>query len=390
MRIGVITYWESNDNYGQQLQCWAMQHYLREKGHDAFLIRQYVWPPATAKKKGIKRIKQCVKDCLAWMLYWSGLAYNANIARYFSFCLDKEICRRQFPLFRKRNLKMSKIYNPQKKLTENPPRADIYIAGSDQIWNYDMSEDAYRNYFLQFGDKSAKRISYAPSIAQNELTEEIKPVIKEYLKAFSAISVRETSAVKLLEELGYNVQHVLDPSMLLTAEDYLGLAKGVDSKSNVFIYSMNYGTVEDLPFLQIRKYAQKRNIPIIVTPGSGYIPAQELFDDVEYSYATIPQWIQHVAHSELVVTASFHGIVFAIIFHRPFIYTPVKGEFSVGNQRVTDLLLDLGLDNRIWDDKNMNAEEILNSEIDWNQVESKLSLRRTASCKFLLNAIENE
>lgn len=380
-KIGIITYWESNDNYGQQLQCWALQHYLRERGYDAFLIRQHVWP--IGPKKGIKRIKQWVKERLADALYYTNLAYNPQVAKLFVFCLDKEACRRQFPRFRKRNLKMSKLYATPEALVANPPKADVYITGSDQVWNYIMPKETLKNFFLQFGDESVKRVAYAPSIGHPEFEDGIKDTIKTFLSKFSSISVRESSAVDVLNCMGYNATHVLDPTMLIPANEYLKLAQGASKRKSIFIYSMNYESKNDIPFDEIKDYAQQKSLPIVVTPGSGYVLAKELFNEVEYCYATIPQWIQLIANAQWVVTASFHGVVLSILMHTPFMYTPLKGTHAESNGRVLDLLYDLGLEQTIWLD-HFNPQ--LN--INWESVERKLEQKRKVSVEFLTNCIE--
>lgn len=376
-KIGIVTYWESNDNYGQQLQCWALQHYLRSLGHNAFLIRQYVWPPV--KKNGVKKIKQLVKDKIADFLYFTNLAYSPRVNKYFAFCLDKEACIRQFPKFRKDNLKMSRIFDTPEKLKNNPPKAEVYITGSDQVWNYTMPEGPLSNFFLQFGNEKTKRISYAPSIGHPDFDTEFREKIQNYLSKFAAISVREGSAVKLINDLGYEATHVLDPTMLLKADDYLQLApQNIVKEESIYIYSMNYASADDIPFNVIKQYAQQENLPIIVTPGSGFLPAKELFEDVEYSYDSIAGWIQHIINAKLFITASFHGIVFAILFHKPFVYTPIKGKHSSSNNRVLDLLGQLGLEQCV-----LKGEIDLSPKINWEIVDEKLNEMRKVSMNYL-------
>ena len=386
-KIGIVTYWESNDNYGQQLQCWALQYYLRSQGYNAFLIRQYVWPPMS--KTLIKRIKSWIKNIIANILYITHLAYVPFIAKYFKFCLNKETCRRRFPLFRRKHLKMTKIYDHPHKLVQNPPQADVYITGSDQVWNYSMPEEPLSNFFLQFGEDSVKRISYAPSIGHANIPDSLTEKLSDYLSRFSAISVRESSAVSLVEKLGYHATSVLDPTMLLCADDYLKLAKNEKGKKSVFIYSMNYESRDDIPFDAIRQFATNHELPIIVTPGSGYTQAKELFEEVKYSYATIPQWITHIANAELVVTASFHGVVFAILFHRSFIYTPLKGQHASANNRVLDLLHELGLSTQIYSKSiEIGCYEI--SKEQWQNAINKLNVLINHSKRYLVTAIDGE
>lgn len=383
-KIGIVTYWESNDNYGQQLQCWALQHFLREKGFDAFLIRQYVWPPK--HKKGLKQTKQLIKDLMATFLYVSYLAYIPFIAKFFKFCLDKDACRRKFPLFRRKHLKMTKIYDQPHKLVQKPPHADIYITGSDQVWNYSMPEEPLSNFFLQFGDDTIKRISYAPSIGHADIPDELAELLKDYLSRFSAISVRESSAVSIIKKIGYKATPVLDPTMLLRADDYMNLAINEKSKKCVFIYSMNYESRDDVPFDAIQQFATTHKLPIIVTPGSGFIKAKELFEGVEYSYATITQWIKHVANAELTVTASFHGVAMSIIMHTPFMYTPLKGIHKGSNRRVLDLLETLGLEKQIYSQNKQLSEYKITSDL-WDLVDTKLAKLVDESKDFLLNNI---
>ena len=387
MKIGIVTFWESNDNYGQQLQCWALQQYLRKMGHESFLIRTYAWP-TPKEKKLIKRIKQLIKNKLIEILLDSSLAYKPFVYNRFKSLLNKEAVRRRFPQFRKEHLNMSRIYYTPSDLVHNPPKADVYVTGSDQVWNYVLPSDVYAVSFLQFGSTKTKRIAYAPSIARERLSEEIKPVIAGYLQSFAAISVRENSAVMQIKELGYEITRVLDPSMLLTADDYKCITSAACSKPNVYIYSMNYASADDVPIDQITTYAERRHLPILVTPGSGFIPARELFDGVEYSYATIPEWIQHIAQSELVVTASFHGVVFAILFHRPFIYTPLKGIFAESNNRVLDLLKDLDLEGRIWHSESNDFDTIISSDINWEGADVNLATLRNKSNDFLYKALK--
>lgn len=383
-KIGIVTYWDSNDNYGQQLQCWALQYFLCEKGFDAFLIRQYVWPPK--HKKGLKQIKQLIKGLMANFLYISHLAYVPFIAKYFKFCLDKDACRRKFPLFRRKYIKMTKIYNQPYKLIQNPPLADVYITGSDQVWNYSMPEESLSNFFLQFGDDTIKRISYAPSIGHEDIPDELTDLLSDYLSRFSAISVRESSAVSIIKKIGYNATPVLDPTMLLRADDYMNLAEKENSRKCVFIYSMNYESRNDIPFDSIQQFATTHKLPIIVTPGSGFVKAKELFEGVEYSYATVTQWIKHVANAELVVTASFHGVVMSIIMHTPFMYTPLKGIHKGSNRRVLDLLETLGLEKQIYFQNKQLSEYEITSDL-WDLVDTKLAKLIEESKRFLLNNI---
>lgn len=380
-KIGIITYWESNDNYGQQLQCWALQQVLGKMGHSPFLIRfQWMTPKVTAKRK----LKLLTKQLIAFMLHIIQLDKSIRVRKKLNFVYREDEIRRRFPKFRKSNIAQSnKVYYSYYDLKANPPQADMYITGSDQVWNYDMPEDCRKSYFLQFGNADVKRISYAPSIGHSEYPEELLPSLKEYLGNFDAISVREKSAIEVCEKVGYNATQVLDPTLLLAKDDYDKLLKCHNSKTSIFIYSLNYTSAYDIPFEAIRKYANIHKLPIVVTPSSGYVPSQELFDGVEYSYASIEEWLGNIANSHLVVTASFHGVVFSLLFHRPFLFTPLKGQHAQSNERVLGLLQKLDLLECVAQENG----DINIPDIDWSDVDDKFEELRKASYFYIESSI---
>lgn len=385
-KIGIVTFWESNDNYGQQLQCWALQHYLREKGYNAFLIRQYIFP---RKKRCIKRIKQVVKNALHSFFCASRLAYNPLVHKCFSFCIDKDTYRRKFPLFRQRYIKMTRIYTPE-ELLNNPPKAEMYITGSDQVWNCNIPLDNWKSYFLQFGDERTKRVAYAPSMTiRAELNNRLE-YFRKYLSSFDAISAREQSTVDLCKQLGFNATVVVDPTLLLDIYQYRALYQDMQNKivpNSIFIYSLNYSHDGELPIEAIKEFAAKEKHEIVVTPGTGYSRDKEDLTDVIYRYFSIEEWLCQIESAKLVVTASFHGVVISILFHKPFIYTPLSGEFSMGNNRILDLLETLKLNSCIWD-RERSVGSYLENQIDWGSVNSLIRQIRAKSYAFLETALK--
>lgn len=371
-KIGIVTFWQSNDNYGQQLQLWALQKVLKNNGYAPFLIRFAFLLPPISNCSQLKYIKRWIKREIR------PLRDRTNI---------KNVLTRHFPLFRLLHINQTyRVYRSISTLKKYAPMADVYITGSDQVWNYHLGDELSVS-FLQFGAKDVKRIAYGPSIGYTSYPAELSHLLKQYLQDFAAISVRERSAVGIMSDFGFKAQAVLDPTMLLSADNYLHLLSPACSERSVFIYSLNYNSVDDVPYGDLRAFAEKHSVPIFVTPSSGYLPARELFDDAQYRYATIPKWISLIAGAELVVTASFHGIIFAILLHRPFLFTPLDGEYTQSNRRVLDLLPLLGLEHRVWD-KSKSVTDILNAEIDWKFVDFQLQKLRKQSMDYLLNAIE--
>ncbi len=396
MKIGIITYWESNDNYGQQLQCWALQQYLRNLGHTPFLIRfkrhkplPWTPPPPTI----FSRIKKIFKIILV-------IPYLKNKKQERERKIKKELEQeyqnwltsknklRRFEEFRKENIIASnQEYTSFEDLKISPPEADIYITGSDQVWNYNLTSPELAAYFLQFGDNKIKRIAYAPSIGDTTYPDYLLPTISQYLKIFNAISVRENASLSICEKVGFKAIKVCDPTILLHITDYNNLKKGTQSQSNYFyIYSLNYDSTNDLPWESIKKYSTSNNKKIIVTPGSGFIPCKELFKNVDYSYATIPQWLTNIQNSDLFITASFHGIVFAILYHKRFLFTPLKGKYQNSNCRATELIELCNLNQLIWDGYSP-IDKYTNIQIDWKSVDEAINTLRESSYTFLQNII---
>ena len=166
MRIGVVTYWSSDDNYGQQLQCFALQQYLISQGHDAFLIKYL--PPKRMLTFFEKILKKVTLQNVANLITGErkkNRKFQAN-----EMLLKKENEKknkaRHFSDFRRRYIRSTEtIYGSISELRQNPPSADIYICGSDQVWNNPILDENTAGWFLDFGE--AKRIAYAVSIGRN-------------------------------------------------------------------------------------------------------------------------------------------------------------------------------------------------------------------------------
>ena len=120
--------------------------------------------------------------------------------------------------------------------------------------------------------------------------------------------------------------------------------------------------------------------------ASGYLPARKLSDDVEPLLLTIPEWIEQIKNADIVVTTSFHGVVFSILYHKKFIVLLLKNEFASGNSRIENFLKKLDLTSRIYDGKS-NMDEIVSENIDWDSVEEKLTEMVTFSQNFLLEGL---
>lgn len=386
MRIGIITLWQSSDNYGQQLQCWALQQQLLKMGHEPYLIRYDIDHRSCQNQTSIWR--KLLKVVLVYPFVKSIKSKIRRIKEKgqndYVLLKNKE---RHFDSFRMTELMASeRLYTNLKELRDNPPKADAYIVGSDQVWAHLLSNAENEAMFLGFGDKTTKRIAYAPSFSMPDYPQQLKDALKRNLTRFDALSVREQTGLAICRGLGFDAKVVLDPTMLLVKDDYAIIKETVNDERYIYLYFLNISKQCEVEWRLLKECAQSKGLEIVATPASGYFIGKELFEDVEYKYATIPQWIGLIDGAQLVVTTSFHGVVFCVLHHTPFVYFPLKGKYSRGNNRVVDLCDMLHLSERIWNDES-SFETLINSDIDWKNVDGILNERRNASIDYLKEAL---
>lgn len=385
MKIGILTLWQSNDNYGQQLQCWALQQVLLLLGHDPYLIKYDIDHRVLNKPAWWKKVLKMVLIYPAVKSFRRKLRVKKDADEINEITKKNKI--RAFEAFRKDNIRMSDyVYKSLQDLKNNPPLADAYIVGSDQVWAHLLDYSENRAMYLDFGDKDTKRIAYAPSFSMPVYPDKYKQQLKENLARFNSLSVREQTGVGICQELGYMPQVVVDPTMLLRKENYQEIEQPVDEKSYIYLYYLNISETEEVEWKQLHRYAHEGDMKIIATPASGYITGKELFEDVEYVYATIPQWISLIDNAKIVVTTSFHGVVFCILHHTPFVYFPLNGKYSRGNNRVVDLCNMLNLKDRIWSETS-SFEKMSNQPVDWDIVDAIMDSKRTESIEYLNNSL---
>ena len=191
----------------------------------------------------------------------------------------------------------------------------------------------------------------------------------------------------ICEKVGVRAEVVLDPTMLFDNTFYKKYFDiNLSTRKDIFIYSLNIKSSSDIGWSHLVKTLGGKLDNVVVTPASGYIPAQELFgSSVTYKYMTVPDWVAQIANSKLLITPSFHGVVFALLFHTPFVYIPLQGDFSRGNNRVLDLLNILEIKGHVYN-RNISYKELIgNDDIPWNKVDSILESLRSKSKRFLLN-----
>ena len=387
MKIGVVTHWRTTDNYGQILQCYALQKYLKLLGHEAFLIR---YSPSSEKIKS-SLLRSFLRKLLCACSAERRKAYAK--VRYYSslYELNSELDKkRAFGEFREANLEVTEeVYSLYEQLRETPPIADAYIVGSDQVWSPSLASKDVGVWYLDFAPQGTKRIAYAASVGR-QFKESEKKILIDYLKKFTAISLREHSVFEYCQKIGFkDSKQVVDPTLLLPVTQFLSLAHTSEHSQSpyLFIYYLNVASKEELYWSEVSEYVKSEGLGIRAVSSSGYYPAMNLIPEVDNEQLTIPEWISAIRNSNGVLTTSFHGTVFSILFHKPFVVIPLQNEYSSGNSRLTSFLGDLGLSDRILTNGN-SVESIFNTAIDWEKVDSLVESKRQESAQFLFDALK--
>lgn len=352
MRIGILTQ-HFLLNYGGIIQNYALQQVLIRLGHCPLTFEHdtcyshFRW-----MLRSIKHIvkERTFKDLPARPVY------------------KGRIGQRNFIRFVLRNIRSVKVQDFSPNLTRHY-QIDAYVVGSDQVWRpaFNPGPRLY-NMFLDFVDENVGKIAYAASFGTSdwEFTPEQTRRCKILASEFDAISVRENSAVVLCNKyLGVKAEHVLDPTLLLKSEDYLMLCRDFPRKSaHIFAYTL----VQTHKVITIAKKIATDNHQALCVKEAGNKIKEE--DSIEI-------WLAGFRDASTVVTDSFHGMVFSILFHKPFwiVMNP-----SGGNDRYLSLLNDLGLANRIVADTALPEQD---QSIDWDAVDVRLEEQRNASIDFL-------
>ena len=261
-----------------------------------------------------------------------------NVLSAFRYGALKRRLRRESRFIRKYG-KLSVHYDSPEALLKNPPPADCYITGSDQVFN--SNSVCPQLFYLGFPTGcSARKIAYAPSFGFSVFSEEFIAGISGYLKDFSALSCRETSGAELLSRIsGRIVPTVVDPTMLLDRDEWDAMAADPGyNRKYILVYDLN--GAERL--IRMAKEIQwSTGLPIVCLTGK----VQKFYPVDKQVYDAGPaEFVGWIKNAEYVVTDSFHGSVFSLIFHRRF-YTYVALERAA--ERLTTLLGSLGISDRL-------------------------------------------
>lgn len=351
-------------NYGASLQAYALQHYLESLGHEVKIIDFQPWfhrdryNPFFITPGG--KLYSICKTCPPLKYILVPLKYRSRLISMVKTWGRKKA----FDDFTKQYLSLTCRYNTSEELKANPPHADVYIAGSDQIWNTESYNGKEPGYFLDFG--TVKKISYAASFAVSEIQEEWCPFVKRQLSHFQHISVREKTGLSILKSLGIqNGAQVVDPVFLLSAEEWKALAhkaKGYGLKENNYIVVYDFLNDERIAAFA-KKLKEQTNMTVVSINDFNVLP----YVDININDAGPLEFVSLISKAATVVCSSFHASAFSLIFKKPFYVFPLIGQNN--SSRMEDLLNLIGHHERfmpgnILDDMDYHAiQSVLDKEI---------------------------
>lgn len=352
-------------NYGSVLQTYATQKLIESVGASCE-IADYITEQRT--KRRLKH--QCKVSGIKSLIY------------YLLRCISIDVKWHTFNKFIKKNITItSRRYVSVDDLRKYPPVADIYMTGSDQVWNSKYNEGIDYGFFLDFGSKATKRIAFAASIGQEKIEEQEKSEITRLLSDYSAIAVREKSAVKLIAELtGKEPYLVLDPTLQIDASEWAKLESKPLMKDKyvllMLLYNEDNGATD-----YARAVADSLGVKLVKI--SWELKRDSRVDRL-FTHRSPEDFLSLMHNAEYIVTNSFHGTAFCLNYNKQFSVIK-RNEMQT---RIDSILQLTGLTTRLIDpDSGMQSMSEVEDRIDYERVNSILQQEREKAICFLREAI---
>lgn len=363
-KIGLITF-HSAHNYGAMFQAYATQKVIYSLGHECYIIDLYnkrlkEVVSIFTKRKGLK---YRLKNAFNLMNYKNAkLKYN----RFMKYIEDNMIVTQ-------------KRYFSGEEIIEEELGYDIYLSGSDQIWNLSLSDYDYA-YYLSFA-KDKKRVSYATSFGSATFKDKaVKEKVASLLSKYDYISLRESKGAQIVKDLiGKNCDVVVDPVILLQPDDWDAQTVPVNIKDDYILY---YNMKPETDTKKIAKVLSKRlNLPVVNTK---IMNQGEIFTGFINKINTGPvEFLSLLKNAKLIVTSSFHGTVLSIMFKKPFVTVNGLSDIRMSNLLTTCKLTDRAI---TFD----NVNNFINPcQMDFTQAHKILKKERERSIKLLKKSLQN-
>ncbi len=352
MKIAQIT-WIAYTNFGTSLQALALQRVLGEIGHEATMIDDNRLTDIFRFFGPIGLLRR-IKHPRIW----------ATIKRYRRFA-DKY-------------LKIDRKWVDANNLSQ---KYEAFVCGSDQIWSPLLSEHFDGFYFA--GPMRGRKVAYAPSLGAKSVSLQYRDMMRPWLSEFNALSCREAAGAKILSEIsGRKVETVLDPTLLLTGEEWKGIFKPQSSDRHYLL--AYFLTFNERYLTHARKLADKMNLTLAMFATD---KRMRRFADI-WIDAGPEEFVQAISGCDGLITDSFHGTIFGLHFHRPLLTVKRFRASAENNQnsRIENLFGILGITDNFPSEEELTAGTELRS-YDYAELERRLDIERQRSLNYLQKAL---
>lgn len=369
--VGILTF-HFSENFGALLQAYALRRWFVEQGCSTSFITYF---PEHVEQGGAFRISMKPQVLRANLK----IAY-LKAAALLHHAMGSDDQERKFAEFRRDQLGIDEpSVGTLAQLADYPKRFDLYVAGSDQIWSPSVQYGFDPAYFLDFVREGAgRRIAYAASFGTDSLPQPRMSQLSPLLRNLDAVSVRELSGVQIVRTAsGIEPACVPDPTLLHTEYDELLTGREAEQRGHVFCYALRTGEhIRDTAHQVARAFGAE-----VISPYNIHRRWREIGRTVHPGPI---EWLSHVRNSAYVVTNSFHGAVFSILFQKPFVVVGLPGARSAMNARSKNLLGQLGLMDRFLERySERGVAALLEAPIEWSSVAQKQRVLRLAGVNYL-------
>lgn len=342
-RIGILTFTEG-DNFGQRLQNYALQSVLEQMECNVYTIRQSI--PLKVLLREVKKTRK------------RHLSQTERVQRW-----NRE---KKFRAFDQMHIHFyGRVMPFHGRNTWGAKDFDVFIVGSDQVWN-PHSPYVGSNFFLSFAPPQ-KRLTYAPSFSVEEIPATQREKYTAWLRGFSSLTVREDKGAEIIRKLtGQKAEVVLDPTLLLTARDYNAISvKSSLRVDSEYILALFLGTAP--PRNEVEKIGMQENKPVLwLNPFSDVGPAE---------------FLDLVRASKIVITDSYHGTIFSVLYHKPFINFMRSGIGCSMSSRFKTLYRILGIEEQT--KGLLERDQYIAPDLDYDNIERILTIEKERCLSIL-------
>ncbi len=369
MKIGIVSI-HSAHNYGSVLQAYALQEELKKFSNDVKIINyrpKYFEKQYKMFSLGVySRYKGLLNKIVH--LGWRTLMIKSRYNKY-----------KKFENYIQSKYNLTKRYTSYNELEKEKLDFDVIFCGSDQIWNTDITEGFDKTYYLGFADNKVVKASYAASVGRKEIDSKYEDEYKKYISRLNYVALREETSKSVIENYtDKNICITIDPTLLIDLQKWDDLAK--NSKLDIsYRYILVYILEENAEFVKIvNAISEYMNLKVVSVSKKKRFKNESIYSD-----AGPEDFVKLFKNAEFVITNSFHGTVFSLIYKKRNCIVPHQKTSS----RMCDLMEKVGLSNRIIRNFNELDVEYITKNFDYNSVETKLTEERKKAEDYIRNVL---